>query len=47
MGSFGAKYTLFELRKYRGIIFQETEEGHKIWRGIDLFQNWCKEFDKF
>ena len=48
MGSFYAKYILFELKKYRGIIFHETEEGYKIWRGIDLlFQNWCKEFDKF
>ena len=25
----------------RGIIFHETEEGFKIWRGIELlFQNW-------
>ena len=48
MGSYWAKYILFELKKYRGIIFHETEEGYKIWRGIDLsFQNWHKEFDKF
>ena len=48
MGSFWAKYILFELKKYRGIIFYETEDGYKIWRGIDLsFQNWQKEFDKF
>ena len=48
MGSFWAKYILFELKKYRGIIFHETEEGYKISRGIDLlFQNWCKEFYKF
>ena len=48
IGSFWAKYILFELKKYRGVIFHETEEGYKIWRGIDLlFQNWCKEFDKF
>ena len=47
MGSFWAKYILFELKKYRGIIFHETEEGYKIWRGIELlFQNWHKEFDK-
>ena len=46
MGSFWAKYILFELKKYRGIIFHKTEEGYKIWRGIDLFQNWHKEFDK-
>ena len=48
MGFFWAKYILFELKRYRGIIFHETEEGYKIWRGIDLlFQNWRKEFDKF
>ena len=48
MGSFWAKYILFELKKYREVIFHETEEGYKIWRGIDLsFQNWHKEFDKF
>ena len=48
MGSFWTKYVLFELKKYREIIFHETEEGYKTWRGIDLlFQNWHKEFDKF
>ena len=48
MCSFWAKYILFELKKYRGVIFHETEEGYKIWRGINLlFQNWRKEFDKF
>ena len=46
MGSFWAKYVLFELKKYTGIIFQETKEGYKIWRGIDSsFQNWHKEID--
>ena len=35
-------------KKYRGVIFHETEEGYKIWRGINLsFKNWHKEFDKF
>ena len=43
-----AKYILFELKKYRGDIFHETEERYKIWRGIELsFQNWHKEFHKF
>ena len=47
MGSFWAKYILFELKKYRRIIFHETEEGYKIWRRVDLlFQNWHNEFDK-
>ena len=45
---FWAKYTLFELKKSTGVIFHETEEGCKIWRGIGLwFQDWHKEFDKF
>ena len=48
IGSFGARYILFELKKYRGVIFDATEYGDKVWRGIDLpFQNWHKEFDKF
>ena len=29
-------YILFELKKYRGGIFQKTEQGYKIWRRIDL-----------
>ena len=46
IGSFWAKYILFEVRKYKWVIFYETEEGCKIWRGIDLsFQNWRKQFD--
>ena len=48
MCSFWAKYILFELKKYRGVIFHESEEGYKIWRGIDSsFQNSHKKFDKF
>ena len=46
--SFWAKYILFELKKYRGVIFYETEKEYKIWRGMDLsFQNSHKKFDKF
>ena len=48
IGSFRAKYILFELKKCRGVIFHETEEEYKIWTGMDLpFQNWHKKFDKF
>ena len=48
MGFFWAKDILFSLKKYRGVIIHETEEGCKIWGGINLlFQNWQKEFDKF
>ena len=43
MGSLWAKYILLELKRYRGVIFHETEEGFKIWRGIDSsFKNWHK-----
>ena len=35
MASFQAKYIMFELKKYIGIIFDETEVGYKIYRGID------------
>ena len=53
-----AKYLMFALKKYRGVIFHDTEgwriwwifaeEGYKIWKGIDSsFQNWYNEFDKF
>ena len=48
MGFLWAKYILFSLKKYRRVIFHESEEGCKIWRVINLsFQNWQKEFDKF
>ena len=43
-----SKVYIVWVKKYRGLIFYETEEGYKIWRGIDLsFQNWQKEFNKF
>ena len=48
MGSFWAKYILFELKKYRGVIFHETEEGYKIWRKTYLsFGRWHEKFAKF
>ena len=37
-----------ELKIYRGVMCNDTEEWWKIWRGIDLsFQNWHKEYDEF
>ena len=36
MGSVWAKYILFELKKYRGVMFHDTEEEYKIWREIDI-----------
>ena len=48
MGSFSSKYILLEVKKYTGVISQETEEGYKIWGDIDSpFQNWHNELDKF
>ena len=48
MRSFSEKYMLLESKKYRGVIFHDTKEGYKIWRGIDFsFQNLHEEFDKF
>ena len=35
MRSFWAKYILFELKNYRGVIFHDTEEWCKIWRRTD------------
>ena len=47
MCSFWTKYILFELKKYRGVILHETEEGYKICGGINSsFPNWHNEFDK-
>ena len=48
MHSFWAKYMFLESKKYRGVIFYDTKEGYKIWRGINFsFQNLHEEFDKF
>ena len=48
MGSFWTKYILFELKRYRGFIFHDTEEWSKTWRKTDLwFGKWHGEFGKF
>ena len=36
-GFFYAKYLIFDLKKYRGVIFHDTEEWYKIGRRIGLF----------
>ena len=47
MGCFWPKY-MFELKKYRGVMFDGTEDWCKVWRKIDLsFLKWHKEFGKF
>ena len=41
-----SKVYLVWAKKYRGVIFHETEERYKIWSEIDLsFQTWHKEFE--
>ena len=41
IGSFWSMYVMFELRKYRGVIFDGTEDWCKIWRNTDLcFLKW-------
>ena len=46
--SYCAKYLMFDLKKYRGVIFHDTEEWCKIWRKTDLwFGKWHEEYGKF
>ena len=36
MGSFCKNHIKFQLKKYRGVIFHDTEQLYKIWRNADL-----------
>ena len=48
MGCFWPKYIMFQLRKYRAVIYNDTENQWKLWKGIDLsVQSWHKECEKF
>ena len=48
MGCLWPKYIMFELRKYREVMFDGTQDWYKIWRKTDLcFQKWHEEFGKF
>ena len=39
---------MHELKNYRGVMHNDTEEGWNIWRGIGLsFWNWKKELHEF
>ena len=47
-GLLWARYILFELKIYRGVIFHDTDKWWKIWRKIDLLLGkWHEEFGKF
>ena len=48
MGSFWPKYIIFELKMYRGVMFDSTEDWCIMWRKTDLyFHKWYEEFGKF
>ena len=48
IGSYCGKDLMFDLKKYREVIFHDTEEWHEIWRKTDLwFGKWHEEFGKF
>ena len=45
---FSRKYIMFEPKKYRGVMFHNTEEWCNIWGGTDLcFEKWHEEFGEF
>ena len=48
IGPFRVKYITFDLKKYSGVIFHDTDESCKIWRKTGLwFEKWHEEFGKF
>ena len=48
LGFFWPNYRMFELRKYRGVMFDVTQDWYKIWRKTDWsFQKWYEKFGKF
>ena len=48
MGSFWTNYVMFELKKYRRVMFDGTEDWYKLYKKTDLcFQKWDKRFGKF
>ena len=47
MGSFCQKYIKFQLKKYKGVMYHNTEEWCKIWRKANLlFLKW-QDFGEF
>ena len=48
IGSLHEKYVMFDLKKYRGVIFHSTRQWCKTWRKTDLwFGKQHAEFGKF
>ena len=47
MGCFWPKNIIFELRKFRGVMFNDTQNWCKVWRTTDLrFQKWHGKLGK-
>ena len=47
MDCFWPRYIMFELKKYRGVIFHDTRGWCKIWRKTDFwFGEWHEDFGK-
>ena len=45
--SYCPKYLMFDLKKYRGVVFHDNEGWYKIWRKTDLrFGKWHEEYDR-
>ena len=48
LGCLWPKYIMFELKKYRGVMFDGTQYWWEIWRKNDFcFQKYYEEFGKF
>ena len=48
MGCFWTKWIMFDLKKYRGVVFHGTREWSKVWRKTGLrFGKWHEEFGNF
>ena len=47
MSSCWPKYIMYDLKKYRRVVFDSTVDWCKMWRKTDLcFQKWHEEFGK-
>ena len=47
MGCLWPKYIMFELRKYREVMFDGTQDWYKVWKKTNLyFQKWHEAFGK-
>ena len=48
ISSLCTKHVTFDLKKYRGVIFHETEEWCKVWRKTELWLwKWYEEYGEF